>query len=347
MAEQNKKNTEKGDAGSNVLYLGIDLGTSETAVCASNGISARRKSVVGWPKDLISQKLLGKDILFGEDALKHKLALRLYRPLEKGVIKETDGDLEAARELVKYVISLSKPKKYDKVYAVIGAPARSTFANHQAIIDAAREVVDAVMIVSEPFSVAYSEGKISNSVVIDIGAGTTDICSLKGTMPDDEDQITLIKAGDYVDNMLMDSVSAKIEGAQLTKDIAKRWKEEFSFVMDPERPAVTQITIEGKPVRVDISKNIQEACESIVPEIASCVKSIISSFDPEFQNELKQNIILAGGGSRIKNLDKRLTKELRSLGAVRVTCVQDPFLAGAKGGLALAKDLTDEYWRTL
>lgn len=346
MAEE-KKTPGKEATEDNVLYLGIDLGTSETTVCASNGISARRKSVVGWPKDLISQKLLKKEILFGEDALKHKLALNLYRPLEKGVIKDTDGDLDASKELIKYIIGLAKPKKYDKVYAVIGAPARSTFTNHQSIIDAAREVVEAVMIVSEPFSVAYGEGKISNAVVIDVGAGTTDVCSLKGTMPEDDDQITLEKAGDHIDNMLMESVRKKIEGAQITKDMAKRWKEEFSFVMEPERPAIVEITIQGKPVRVDITKNVQEACESIVPEIVSCIKSIISSFDPEFQTELKQNIILAGGGSLIRNLDKRLTKELRSLGAIRVTKVQDPFISGAKGALTLARDLTDDYWRTI
>jgi rod shape-determining protein MreB len=347
MAEEIKKTPGKETTEDNVLYLGIDLGTSETTVCASNGISARRKSVVGWPKDLISQKLLGKEILFGEEALKHKLALNLYRPLENGVIKDSDGDLEASKELIKYIISLAKPKKYDKVYAVIGAPARATFANHQSIIDAAREVVEAVMIVSEPFSVAYGEGKISNAIVIDIGAGTTDICSLKGTMPEDEDQITLLKAGDYIDNILMDSIRKKIEGAQITKDMARRWKEDFSFVMEPERPAIVEITIQGKPVRVDITKNVQEACESIVPDIVACVKSSISAFDPEFQNELKQNIILAGGGSVIRNLDKRITKELRSLGSVRVSNVQDPFIAGAKGALTLAKDLTDDYWRAL
>jgi len=345
MAEEIKSSSKSEN--NDVLYLGIDLGTSETTVCASNGISARRLSVVGWPKDLISQKLLKQDILFGKKALQHKLALNIYRPLEKGVIKDTDGDLEAAKELVKHVISLAKPKKYSKVYAVIGAPARSTFANQQAIIDAAREVVDAVMIVSEPFSVAYGEGKISNSLVVDIGAGTVDICCLKGTMPEDEDQITLLKAGDYIDIALMESVKNKIEGAQVTKDMAKKWKEEFSFVLEPEKPSVIELTIEGKPVRVDLTKNIKESCESIVPELIACIKSIIASFDPEFQPELKQNIILAGGGSLIKNIDKMFVKELRTLGAVKVNRVEDPFVAGAKGALSLAKDLTDDYWRAL
>jgi rod shape-determining protein MreB len=346
MSEELKKKNNVAET-SEVLYLGIDLGTSETTVCASNGISARRKSVVGWPKDLISQKLLGKDMLFGEEALKHKLALNLFRPLEKGVIKDTDGDLEAAKELIKYIISLAKPKKYTKVYAVIGAPSHASFTNHQAIIDAAREVVDAVMIVSEPFSVGYGEGKISNSLVIDIGAGTSDICCLKGTMPEAADQVTLLKAGDYIDDFLVESVKKKIEGAQITKDMARKWKEEFSFVMDPEKPAVTQITIEGKPVRIDITKNVEEACMSIVPDIVISCRNIIASFDPEFQEELKQNIILAGGGSLIRNLDKKIAKEMRSLGNIRITKVQDPFIAGAKGALALAKDLTDDYWRAL
>ena len=345
MAEETKPTTKNAD--NEVLYLGIDLGTSETSISASNGISATRLSVVGWPKDLISQKLLKKEILFGQEALRHKLALKMYRPLEKGVIKDTDGDLDAARELVKHVISLAKPKNYKQVYAVIGAPARSTFANQQAIIDAAREVVDAVMIVSEPFSVAYGEGKISNSLVIDIGAGTTDICCLKGTMPEDDDQVTILKAGDHIDNTLMESMRSKIQGAQITKDMAKKWKEDYSFVLEPEKPAVIELTIEGKPVRVDITKNIKESCESIIPEIASCVKTIVASFDPEFQPELKQNIILAGGGSSIRNIEKMLTKELRSLGAVKVHLVEEPFIAGSKGALSLAKDLTDDYWRAL
>ncbi len=331
----------------NVLYLGIDLGTSETTVAASNGVVETILSVIGKPKDVISQKLLKKEILFGMEALRNRLALTIYRPLEKGVIKDTDADLEAARELVKYVINLADTDKYDKVYAVIGAPARSSFANQQALMDAAREVVDAVMIVSEPFAVAYGEGKIYNSLIIDIGAGTTDICSLKGSMPGDEDQFTLLKAGDYIDNHLMDGIKNRIQGAQITKELCKKWKEESSFVIEPDKAAVAQINIEGKPAKVDITKDIQASCESILPDIVTCINSIVSNFDPEFQDELKQNIMLAGGGSLIKNIDQYLERALRALGSVKVTRVVNPIEAGARGALSLAKDLTDDYWRAL
>jgi rod shape-determining protein MreB len=330
-----------------VLYLGIDLGTSETTIAASNGIVATVLSVMGKPKDFISQKLLKAEKLFGLDALRNKLAVTLFRPMEKGVIKDTEADLEAARELVKYVISLANPEKYEKVYAVIGAPARSSFANQQALVDAAREVVDAVMIVSEPFAVAYGEGKIYNSLVIDIGAGTTDICCLKGSMPEEEDQFTLLKAGDNIDNYLVDLILAKFEGAQVTKDLAKKFKEEYSFVIEPDRNAVVEITVQGKPTKIDITKDIRESCESIIPELITCTKNIIANFNPEFQSELKENIMLAGGGSLIKNLGQYIERQLRALGTVKVTLVPNPIEAGAKGALALAKDLTDEYWRAL
>lgn len=330
-----------------VLYLGIDLGTSQTTIAASNGVLETVLSVVGIPKDIISQKLLKKDKLFGLEALRHKLALKLYRPLEKGVIKDTEADIEAARELIQHVINLANPDEYEKVYAVIGAPARSSFANQQALMDAAREAIDAVMLVSEPFAVAYGKGNIYNSLVIDIGAGTTDICCLKGSMPQDEDQFTLLKAGDYIDYQLVDNILKKIPGAQVTKDMAKKFKEEHSFVLEHEKPAIVEITITGKPAKVDITKDICKSCESIVPEIMTCTKSIISNFNPEFQNELKQNILLAGGGSLIRNIERYLERQLRSLGNVKVTRVEEPIIAGAKGALLLAKDLTDDYWQAL
>ena len=39
------------------------------------------------------------------------------------------------------------------------------------------------MIVSEPFSVAYGLGRMSDVLCVDIGAGTTDLCRMHGTIP--------------------------------------------------------------------------------------------------------------------------------------------------------------------
>ncbi len=330
-----------------VLYIGLDLGTYETTIAASNGAIATTISAVGWPKDLVSRKMIKKEILFGEDALKHKLALRFYRPLENGVIKDTAEDMEAARALIKYVLKLVEPEKYQQVFAVIGAPAQANLHNDQAILDAAREIIHAVTIVSEPFSVAYGVTNIYNSMVIDIGAGTTDICRLKGTMPTADDQVSFTKAGDYIDYQLIDAICSRIKGAQITKDMARRWKENYSFVGKAEQPVMVEISVQGKPLHADITSSIQKSCESIVAEIVESVKQLICSFDPEFQADLKQNILLAGGGSLIRNLDHYLEAELSVLGKVMVKKVPNPIEAGARGALALAMDLTDDYWRGL
>ena len=68
--------------------------------------------------------------------------------------------------------------------------------NKQAIIDACKETLDAVMIVSEPFTVAYGMERMSDILVIDIGAGTSDLCRMHGTVPSEEDEISITVAGD-------------------------------------------------------------------------------------------------------------------------------------------------------
>ena len=340
-----KSTISQSQISSDILYLGIDLGTYQTTVSSSNGHEITIMSAVGWTKDMVLRKMLKKDILFGEEALRNKLALNLYRPLEKGVIKNTDEDLRAARELIKYAIAQVGPFKYKKVYAVIGVPSQASLMNEQAIIDAAREIVNAVTIVSEPFAVAYGEANIYNTLIIDIGAGTIDICCLKGTMPQKEDQITLEKAGDYIDYQLQDFIKSHIHGAQVTKDVARKWKETYSFVMKPEAPVIVDVAVEGKPLKINVTRLIQRSCESIVDDIVKSVKQLISSFDPEFHTALKENIILAGGGSLIRNLDTYLIHKLSSLGTVKIKRIKNPIVAGARGALALAQDVTDDFWR--
>ena len=51
-----------------VLYVGIDLGTSRTSIASSNGIRESTFSVVGYPKDVVSRKLLRQEVLFGEES---------------------------------------------------------------------------------------------------------------------------------------------------------------------------------------------------------------------------------------------------------------------------------------
>ena len=56
-----------------ILYVGMDLGTSRTAVAGSNGIRKSFATAVGYPKDIVSKKLLnGRHALFGDEAIKRQ-----------------------------------------------------------------------------------------------------------------------------------------------------------------------------------------------------------------------------------------------------------------------------------
>jgi rod shape-determining protein MreB len=72
----------------NSLFVGIDLGTSSSAIVDSNRKKFWVESYVGWPKDFIAAKVLRKPVLFGSEALKNRLSVDIFRPLEHGVLKE-------------------------------------------------------------------------------------------------------------------------------------------------------------------------------------------------------------------------------------------------------------------
>ena len=67
-----KSSTKKADE---KLLVGIDLGTSRSTISADNTKKEWVESYVGWPQDFISRKVVGKPILFGEEAVKHRLSL--------------------------------------------------------------------------------------------------------------------------------------------------------------------------------------------------------------------------------------------------------------------------------
>ena len=342
-----------------VLYLGIDLGTSRTSVSASNGVRESMPSFVGYPRDVVSRKLLKKDVLFGDEAIANRLSLKLFRPLGDGVIKgseggengkgsETEANLKAAQDLIGEIIRRARPRGDELVYAVIGTPAQASIKNKEAILTVARESVDSVMLCSEPFSVAYGLDWLDDVLVIDIGAGTTDLCRMHGTMPEDSDQITLTHAGDFVDRLLSERLEKSCPGARFSIQMVKAIKERYSSVSQVMEPILVELPVDGKPTTFDITEDMRHACRAIIPPIVEGMGRLIATFDPEFQDRLKGRVLLAGGGSQINGLDRALEEEMqRTLGGGRVLRCEEPVYGGANGALKIAHDMPAEYWEKL
>jgi rod shape-determining protein MreB len=336
-----------------ILHVGIDLGTSRSAISASNGERFVVDSFVGWPADMVAKKILKRSVLIGHDAVANRTMLDLHRPLERGLLKEgSEKDVEAVRELLKHLLGLvgvSANGKVDasNVRAVVGVPAAALRTNKQYLRNAMKGIVDSLLIVSEPFAVAYGLDALLHTMIIDIGAGTTDFCVMKGRYPTEEDQRTLTAAGDSIDTQLLKLIEERYPQANVTIYMVRDWKEKFSFVGDSSQKAVVTAPVKGVPTELDITNEMKTACETIVPPVIETMLDLLARVEPEFQERVRNNIILSGGGGLIRGLSEALEKALEQVGGGKVRYMEDPVFIGSDGGLALAIDAPEGDWEKL
>jgi len=332
-----------------VLLAGIDLGTSRSSISASNGQRHVVDSFVGWPVDMVARKVMKKSVVIGREALENRLMLDLHRPLERGLIKEgSEKDEAAVRELLVHLLGLvGADGDGQKVRAVVGVPAEALRVNKQALRNAMRGLTGSLMIVSEPFAVAYGMEALVHTMIIDIGAGTTDFCVMNGRYPTEEDQRTLTNAGDQIDEQLFKSIRDRHPLARFSIHMVREWKERWSFVGEPKERVIVTAPIDGKPTQIDITDELRAACEALVPPIVETMIDLLSRVEPEFQAKVRDNIILSGGGGLIRGLDEKLVQALKEVGGGRVRVVKDPVYVGSDGGLAIAGDAPETDWEKL
>ena len=344
------------------VFVGMDLGTFKTSVASSAGYRDATPTAVGWPKDHIARTMLGRDIVFGQDLTEHRLALDVVRPFEKGVLKYGDAAASglsekqvekhalATRLVIEYAVNLVNPDHREKtrpVYGVIGVPSRASLKNKQFVMDAASGVFDAVAIVSEPFTIAYGMNRLTDALVIDIGAGTIDICPIYGVYPADDEQVTVPLGGDAVDEEFEKRLKAKYPRVQASRNMIREIKEKYGFVNSVGEQALVNLPVDGKPTPHDVTEPLKAACLAVVNPIVDAVRKLIAKFDPEFQQRLRNNIVLGGGGSQLKGLDRVIEQALTEYGGAKVTRVSDATYAGAVGALKLAMSMPARGWTAL
>lgn len=341
------------------IFIGMDLGSYKTSVASSSGVRDVTQTAVGWPRDPIARTMLGRDVVFGKDLVEHRLALEVVRPFEKAALKFNTPDAagvlagnvarhkQAARLLVEHAVSLTRPPKGVPVYGVIGAPSRASVVNKKVLLEAAQTAFEGVMIVSEPFSIAFGMNRLSDTLVVDIGAGTIDICPVYGTFPKEEEQVTIPVGGDFVDECFHKAIAEHFPRVQISLNMAREIKEKFGFVHDVNEKAIVNLPVDGRPQPIDVTEVLRDACRGIVPKIVAGLEEVIARFDPEFQQRMLQNIVLGGGGSQMKGLDRVIEEAMREYGGARVKRVYDAVFAGAVGALKLAMSMPVDYFHQM
>ena len=184
-------------------------------------------------------------------------------------------------------------------------------------------------------------------MIIDIGAGTVDFCIMHGTMPLEEDQRSLLLAGDYIDERLLQLLSENYPEADFSLNMVRKIKEKHGFVGDPRSRVKIEAPVEGRFTEFDITDEMRRACESPMPAIVETAIDLIAGFDPEFQENVRKNIIVAGGGSQLRGLDSYLAAAMKEFEPCNFTCIDDPLYAGADGALQLATDMPEEFLEQL
>jgi rod shape-determining protein MreB len=342
------------------VFVGVDLGSFNTAVACSNGLRETVQSMVGYPKDHISQKTLGRSVVFGDEIHQHRLALDVVRPFHKAALKYQDPtraemserDAEkndrAAQLLLKHVLSAVKPSPGATVFGVIGMPARAGRQSKQSILRIAQEALDVAMLVPEPFAVGYGINQLIDALVVDIGAGTIDFCPMYGALPADQELVSVPFGGDYIDEDFHDRTLAAYPKARMSLNMAREIKEKYGFVGESPNAVKVRLPVGGRPPQeFDVTEPLRQACEEMVPAVVQGIQGLIERLDPEFHQAIVSNIVLGGGGSQLRGLDQALERALEEYGCVSVTRVYDTMFAGAAGALGIAMNMPAENWDRL
>ena len=346
------------------LPIGLDLGTLESCILSKLSKPGSNQhhgilvpTVVGYPEEGILAGILpgNSEMLHGHDAIANQLHLRLVNPLSDGVVQ----DVEATKSFLGYLRAQVDHEFKGDGLCVIGIPAVADEDAKQKLQEAAKSVFDGVLLIPEPFLAALGmrdeerlqeEGykdPVSNSLFVDIGAGTTDFCIIQGYFPKPQDLLSIPFGGNEVDVILDQLVRESYPEVNLPISMIRGFKEEFSYVGEPESGVRVKVPVEGKPRKIEIGKQVGEACNRLVDEITESLKQVIASASPQSVFSLLQNIILTGGGSRIRNIDQEIQQRLIEEGFenpdVRLSEKNYSPLV-AIGALKVAKAAREDQW---
>lgn len=351
------------------LLVGLDWGTNTSCLMAApRGATSARATikeqiptVVGYAPDNVLSRVLPGDAqtLFGGEALKYRRHLNIVRPLRGGVI----ADLKAARDFALHLRSRLGEGSRD-TRAVIGMPASSDLSARENARKAVQGVFDKVIFIPEPFLAALGyrdesrlndpkyQDPVVNSLYLDIGAGSTDVCLVQGHYPTVDDQLSEPFAGEAVDQIIFDRVMASYPDCELTLPRIREIKEQHSYVLaqDAATPAITTVIAGGKQRKLDVTEQVGAGCDALLSKVFSMACQLIKRADPETVPELLQNVIVTGGGSLIKGfgvaLQARLLEEGFDNPRVRVLGENYKDYV-ALGALKAARQAKDRQWQNL
>jgi rod shape-determining protein MreB len=304
--------------------LAIDLGTANTLVYAKN-----KGIVVSEPSIVAVNKVTGKVEAVGKDA-KEMLGrtpgnIVAIRPMKDGVI----ADFEITEKMLSHFIRKAHNRNtMVRPRIIIGIPSEVTQVEKRAVKDSALKAkASEVYLVDQAMAAAIGAGlpitEPSGNMVVDIGGGTTDIAviSLAGIVYSKSVRV----AGNEMDESVIQYIKKKYN-LLIGERTAEQIKLEIGSAFPLDEPITMEIKgrdlIEGIPKTLTITDaEIREALAEPISIIVNAVRVALERTPPELSADIvDRGIVLTGGGSLLKNLDKLLREET----SLPVSVAEDP-----------------------
>lgn len=319
--------------------VAIDLGTANTIIIYND------KVVVDEPSIVAIERNTGRIIAVGKEAMmmhgKTHENIKTIRPLRDGVIADFQSAEFMIRELIK-MIWTKKPLFPHSLKMVICIPSGITEVEERAVKDSAEQAgAKEVRLIHEPMAAAIGIGidvmEPTGNMIIDIGGGTS--------------EIAVIALGGIVNNK-----SIRIAGDDFNSDIEEYMRKQHNIIIGERTAERIKIEVGAAMVEIDnppddyavhgrdMLTGIPKEIKVNYTEIAHCLDKSISKIEaavlhalemtpPELSADIfRTGIYLAGGGSMLRGLDKRLHLKTK----LPVHVAEDPLRAVARGtGIAL------------
>lgn len=324
----------------------IDLGTTNSIVAnKKRGIILSEPTVVAISRDS------GKVLAVGS-AAKDMLGrtpddILAIRPLKSGVI----ADYEMTEILLKYLLNKVIGKShFMKPDVIISIPGGATSVESRAVLDASY-AADArnAYLVPGPLAAAIGAGlpvsQPSGNIIVNIGGGTTEIAvvSLYGIVVHGSVRV----GGNDFDDSIIQHIRRKYN-LIIGESTAESVKISVGNALNLGAEEILEVrgrdSVTGFPRIAEVSsKEINESLYRNLEKIALAVKDVLEKTPPELAADiLDKGIVLSGGTSQLKNIDKYISEYI----GVPVHVAEDPINCVIKG-LVIVLDHLDQFTKSM
>lgn len=319
--------------------IAIDLGTANTIIIHNDKVVVDEPSIVA--EDRTTRKIIAVGRLAMQMHGKTHENIRTIRPLKDGVI----ADFQAAEAMIKGMIKMINYGNRlftPSLKMVICIPSGITEVEKRAVKDSAEHAgAKEVYLIHEPMAAAIGIGidveEPMGNMIIDIGGGTSEIAviALGGIVCDKSIRV----AGDEFTSDIEDYMRRQ-HNILIGERTAERIKIEVGAAITELDNPPEEMAVHGRDLMTGIPKEIKvsyveiaHALDKSISKIEEAILSALEMTPPELSADIyKTGIYLAGGGSMLRGLDKRISMKTK----LPVHVAEDPLRAVARGtGIAL------------